>query len=353
MDSTEAKSYKVPILPAKPSEALQGKRITQEMIDSALAYDKTFRPSYVYLNEKDAHNRNVETLAQINRTFVENDHVVAEVIPNRKYKGEKFEDIAAADGTHPGRSVDLWNKKLIPGCKSEYYLEGIALCGAQKQAVVNLPSIYFSAEIDGATHNFSINTGPIASTGDDTMPENDQKVDFAAMQKQLDDQKQDLEKLQGEVKTLSTERDHYRTESENRTKEYKELKGQFDKQEVDKLLDSNDFRGKFKSDERATIVEMALSLKDDVVQFSSGKTRYEAYLESIKNRPVIIRLDSVAGNVPNQIHVEGQPESPTAAIHQFAAENKLNTLNVEDLEKAEDGAMRKWPAVFGIKEGVN
>lgn len=352
----QPKTIKMPILPAVPSDALLGKKITQEMIDGALKYDPKFRPSYVYLNETSAHNNegnaNSEVLAQVLRTFKENDHIVAEVLPQRKYRDGKFEELAAADGSHPGRSIDLWPKDLIPGSPSEFYLEGIALCGATKPATVNLPAIYYSAETESGVLTFALHTKPY---GDETMPEDpkpDQKVDFAAVQKQLKDQDAKIEQLSADVKTLSAERDHYKTEAENLGQGFKELKAKADRQEVEALLDSADYRGKVKSDERDGVVELALSLKADTVQLSAGKSRFDAYMESIKNRNVMVNLGIVGGHLGVNVGTAA-PQTPMAAINAFAAENSIDiTKDRAEWTKAQEGAMKKYPAAFGIKEGV-
>ena len=355
MDSGESpKTYKLPIIPASPCDALQGKKVTQQMIDSALAYDSAFRPSYIYLNDTDAHNnagkKNGDSLALINRTFTENGYVVAEVTPNRKYKGEKFEELAAADGTHPGRSIDLWPKTVIPGCKSDFYLEGVALCGAQKPATVNLPAIYYSAETETGILTFSINT----SSEMTTMPEDkkeDPKVDFAVMQKQLNDLETKVAKQEGDIQTLSTERDHYKTESETLAKGYKELKNKSDRQEIESLLDSQEYRGKFKADERNKIIEMALSMKDEVIALSTGETRLQAYMESIKNRPIQVNFSVIGGHIPNQIPAGETLAEPNDAIVQFATKNNLDLQTEDGWNKAEAGARKEHPELFraGVK----
>jgi hypothetical protein len=195
---------------------------------------------------------------------------------------------------------------------------------------------------------FSINTSPEMTMPDDK--NNGQTVDFAVMQRQLNDLELKVNKQTGEIQTLSAERDHYKTENENQQKAFRELKDKADKQEINALLDSKEYLGKFKADERDTIIEMALSLKDDVVTFASGKSRFEAYMESIKNRPVLVSFSVIAGGVPNQIPAaDGQPQSPNDAIVQFAAENKLSTLKVEELEKAESGARQRWPELFNLQ----
>lgn len=323
------------------------------MIDGALAYDPQFRPSFVYLNEDDAHNRagkaNGEVLAQILRTYKEGGHVIAEVLPQRKYRDGKFEELAAPDGSHPGRSVDLWHQKLIPGCSAPYYLEGVALCGAQKPATVNLPAIYYSTQFGLNTVTFSINTG---LTGEGHMENKEEKVDLAAFQKQLDDLKTEFAAEKEKNTTLAAERDHYRTEAEAFGNKLKEVTEKLDRQEVERFFSDN-LKLKVKEDEKAGLIALALSLKNEKVELSAGKSRYAEFLDSLKNRPDVIKLAIVGGNLPNQISNGSQPQTPNEAINQFAAENNIDPDASEaDFNKAEFGARKKYPSAFGIKEGV-
>lgn len=318
------------------------------MIDGALKYDPKFRPSYVYLNETAAHSlgtANNEVLARVLRTFKENDHIVAEVLPQRKYRGEKFEELAAEDGTHPGRSIDLWPKEYIPNCPSDYYLEGIALCGVTKPATVNLPAIYYSAETENGFITFALHTKP--SHGDETMPEDpkDQKVDFAAVQKQLDEQNKKIEQLAADNKTLSAERDHYKTEHQNLAKEFAIVKSKQIKQEVEAIF-ATELAGKIVSEERDRRINFAVGYKE-----RGDEEGFAEYIDSLKARQVMVDLKLVAGHLPNQTS-GAAPQTPNQAINQFAAKHNIDTGTLEGLEKAEAGARQEFPAAFGIKEGV-
>lgn len=342
-ESTQTKLYKLPILPAVPGPAMQGKVISQAMIDSALAYNPKFRPSYVYLNETHAHNAagkaNGEVLASIVRTYKENDHVIAEVLPQRKYRDGKFEELAFADGSHPGRSIDLWNKKLIPDCPSEFYLEGIALCGAQKPATVNLPAIYYSTETEYGTLTFSINT--ISSlTGGTMSEEKTDKVDLASFQKQIDELKS---QFATEKQTLVAERDHYKEENKQLATRLSDVEGKLMLQEIEKVF-NEDLKGKIKSDERKRRIEFAVTLKKE------SEERYNDYIDSLKARTVIVSLAVVAGGVSSQMGADEAPQDAISAIRTFASENNLNIGKGEDLRKAEVGARQKWPTAFGIRE---
>lgn len=351
MDEALATTYKLPILPAIPSKGLEGKEITQEMIDSALAYNPAFRPSYVYLNEEEAHNRagksNGEVLAQILRTFKQEidgrPHVVAEVLPQRKYRENgKFEELAAPDGSHPGRSVDLWGKKLIPGCQTDFYLEGIALCGAQKPATVNLPSIYYSTQLGLSTVTFSINFG---LTGEENMENKEEKVDLSALKTQVDDLKAQLSTAQGKLKLVEEERDHYKNENVALSNRVGTLEDKFVEQEVSATFE-RELVGKLNSEEYEKRYQFGLKLR------KSDPEAYADYIDSLKSRQPMINLAVVGGHLPNNVS-NTMPMTPNQAITQFAAEAGIDPdESAEAFNKAEIGARKKYPAAFGIKEGV-
>jgi hypothetical protein len=300
MNMDTQRTFIGPIMPGRPMKVLQGKEITGEMVDSALAYNYTFRPAYLYLSPDEAHGKyNREIVASILRTFPQDingeNYVMAEFLPHRKYRGGKFEDLVAADGDYPGRSVDLWHKDLVPGSPTTYSLEGVALCGANKPATINLPPVFLSTgNAHAAMISFSIDMGS---------------------------PQQRVAQLVAELPGLPKfERDRFISLSTFCCEEVLQ-------NEIAEL------RRLYKCPKNA---------KEAIEQYATERG---------------LDLDSEAGKLAAEYGARRQfpgafrkQHEGVAAIYQFAAERGFEIKTTKDFERAEAGAREQYPAAFGIKE---
>ncbi|MCI0611649.1 hypothetical protein L0244_01535 [bacterium] len=136
------KPIRMPILPAKPTKSVDGREITQKMIDAVLAYDINIRPAIVKRDPTEGHGKhdgpqNMPALGRVASTYISGDYVFADVWPVTGYE-ETLKRMIAPDGPYPYRSIEIDDLDGLG-----YWLEAISLLGVQKPAL-NLPYAEFA-----------------------------------------------------------------------------------------------------------------------------------------------------------------------------------------------------------------
>lgn len=305
------KPIKMPILPFKDSKTVDGREIPDKLKEAVLAYDASIRPAHIKLDTNDAHgDSNTPALGRVERTYLEDGMIYAEVMPQIGYE-KLLPALCAKDGQYPGRSIEVDTVMFGDEKDKKLWLEAVALVGAGQRPAVNLPPVQFKST--QTKFHFTVLTGG------------------ESMSEPKEDQAIDLVKLNTEMEALTKENASLREKAEEAIAKAERIE----------LKTSARF-AKFTPQQIDSAVEVALGLKGE------SREKFLSFLDTISKQ---IEVGEVAKDVPNAMTKEEGPEKGTEAykvslINKVAKEKGFDMTKPEGYEKAMIEAERQEPDAF-------
>lgn len=138
---------KMPILPAKPGKAVDGRAVTKDLIDGVLNYDVRIRPAVLKLDVTEAHGQhestqNMPALGRVDRVYDGADGFIWADVSLAAGFEEQIKRLIGPGGLYPDRSIEADYLYFGDSEEKTLWLEAIALCGGQRPAL-NLPPAQF------------------------------------------------------------------------------------------------------------------------------------------------------------------------------------------------------------------
>lgn len=333
-------------------KTVDGRDVTQELIDGLLSYDATKRRAIVSLNKEAAHGEgNSPVLGKVEKVFEKDGMIIAQVLPVKGY-----EDIlpALASEQYPDRSIEADRLNLDGSDSKQLYLEAIRLCGSERPAL-NLPPVTFTSTGNSASmevFNFSIvgsapttqtNGGQIMSQPETNNVQEPVKmvVSGIPIEKQLETTQNEFAKTRQEVA---------------------ELRSQLIEKDLKAWVNSAAMSRKIPTALRDDVVNTltAVIQKKDHVRFSLSDKKedipiaeaFKKILEALPNS--LLSAATVGDGISNQfpdIAVSKQEKERIAVreIQKYGREHGLNMLDPLQYTKAEEAVKRERPELWEVR----
>jgi len=310
-----AKPIKMPILSFTDSKTVDGRKIPDKVKEAVLAYDASIRPAHIKLDTNDAHgDANTPALGRVERTYLEDGMIYAEVMPQTGYE-QLLPALCAKDGQYPGRSIEV--DSLNFGDSKKLWLEAVALVGAGQRPAVNLPPVQFKS--NQTQFHFTVNL-----TGGESMEDN-------KVEEQLD------EKITLAVsKAIEADRIEFAKKEASLREEIASTNAKLVRTE---LINSERF-AKLTPAQKTQAIDHAMSLE------AESRENFLKFLDTITEQ---VDTTEVAGHVGNQFAKEeekGTESYKVELIKTVGKEKGYDLSKPEGYEKAMIEAERREPEAF-------
>jgi hypothetical protein len=228
--------------------------------------------------------------------------------------------------------------------QKQLYLEAVALCGAERPAVANLPPAEFSKQ---SKQVFTINTN-----GGQDMPENETVT--ATEPIDLVKYKEDLEAQF--AKKIAEKESEWAKREETEIAARMEAELKLRKEKVTQWVNSKAILTKVRADQRENCIALAMKLHGTSEKVTFGKKEMglsDAFTAFVESLPDFISPKEVAAYLPKDIiNADVLPEDPGEQdkfllnkINAYAAEKGIELKTPEDFTKVEGIVKKQFQGV--------